>query len=264
MFTKSLFRRVVGKTLVNPDKRFSVTDRQERVPGFNQKALKSASAVILGCCGLGSNVAYNLVRQGIGSIFLLDRDCVDGTNLTRAHFFKRDLGHNKAERLAINLSDHSTCGTVFEAYPMHFQDAVAIGVPFDVTAAFVLVDNRRTRNEASVYFRERHTPTIFAAVDLAAESGTVFVQEENRACFRCAFPNAKEDLQLPCRSPACLDILQVIAGLATYSFDSLIMDRRRSWNFRSVHLAGFVPSIEELIERNPHCDLCGSNSRNNA
>lgn len=256
MFTRSPHKVFEGRTVKNPDHRFALTDRQELVPGFNQAALAHASAVVIGCGGLGSNLAYGLVRKGIGRLMLFDRDVVDATNLPRTHFFERDIFKNKAHRLARNLAEHSTCGTRFDAYALHFQDALATGVTFPVTAAFVLVDNRRARNEASIYFGERKIPVIFAAVDLAAEHGHVFVQEPGKACFRCAFPKATGELKLPCRAPAAIDILQVVAGLAGYAFDTLIMDRRRAWNFRNVHLAGFAPGDETLIPRNPQCELC--------
>lgn len=261
MFSKSPYKLVIGRTVKNPDKRFALTDRQELVPGFKQESLARASAAVIGCGGLGSNIAYGLVRKGIGKLMLMDRDVVDPTNLTRTHFFERDVFKNKAERLARNLAEHSTCGTRFEAYPLHFQDALANGVAFPVNAAFVLVDNRRARNEASAYFGARNIPVIFSSVDLAAEHGYVFVQEPGKTCFRCAFPKAIGELKLPCRAPACLDILQVVAGIAGYAFDSLIMDRRRSWNFRNVHLAGFAPGGEELLPCNPQCELCSSYAR---
>jgi molybdopterin/thiamine biosynthesis adenylyltransferase len=233
-----------------------VTDRQELVPGFDQQALSSARGVLIGAGGINSEVGEGLVRKGIGRLDIFDADLIELSNLNRQHFFKRDIGKPKGLRLAHNLANHATCGTVLTGYALSFQDALAAGI--DVRGSFIVcgVDNNATRLAVAEHFYTIGIPVIFLAVDLHAEQGYAFVQEAGKACFRCVFPKATGKERTPCRAAASKDILKVVAGLALYAIDSLLMDRKRNWNYRHVCLAGFEPSFERWIERRRDCELC--------
>lgn len=63
-------------------------------------ALRRARVAIIGCGGLGSNVAAMLVRSGVGELTLIDFDRVEEDNLNRQMFFRDDIGRLKSEALA--------------------------------------------------------------------------------------------------------------------------------------------------------------------
>lgn len=258
MFFTSRYRiKIAAQRLTSPDKRFTVTDRQEQIAGFDQQAIERATGILIGAGGIGSEVGEGQVRKGIGNLKIFDSDEVELTNLNRQHFFKRDLGKKKGVRLAKNLAPHATCGTVLEGYGWSFQDALALKMDLRGSFCVVGVDNGPTRVEASQFFRGLGMPAVFIAVDSLAEAGYVFVQEPGKACFGCLFPKTMYGRKAPCRTPAAKDILKVVAGIALYAIDSLLMDRKRNWNYREVHLAGFMPGCERVVERRPDCPLCG-------
>ncbi len=58
---------------------------------------------IAGLGGLGSNVAWHLVRSGFSRLVLADFDRVEATNLNRQAYFPDQLGRLKTEALAENL-----------------------------------------------------------------------------------------------------------------------------------------------------------------
>jgi len=58
---------------------------------------------IAGVGGIGSNVAVNLVRSGIGNLKIVDFDRVDASNLNRQFYFHDQIGRLKVEALAENL-----------------------------------------------------------------------------------------------------------------------------------------------------------------
>lgn len=64
-----------------------------------QEKLSKANVAVAGLGGLGSNVAIQLARMGVGSLHLVDFDFVDLTNLNRQHYFIRHLGCPKTEAL---------------------------------------------------------------------------------------------------------------------------------------------------------------------
>ncbi len=65
--------------------------------------LADKRVAILGCGGLGSNVAEMLVRAGVGHLVLIDFDTVCESNLNRQAFFADQVGMLKTEALAANL-----------------------------------------------------------------------------------------------------------------------------------------------------------------
>lgn len=65
--------------------------------------LRGCTVAIIGCGGLGSNVAEMLVRSGVGRLTLVDFDTVDERNLNRQFFFRDQIGMPKVIALAENL-----------------------------------------------------------------------------------------------------------------------------------------------------------------
>lgn len=65
--------------------------------------LRGCTVAIIGCGGLGSNVAEMLVRSGVGRLTLVDFDTVDERNLNRQFFFRDQIGMPKVTALAENL-----------------------------------------------------------------------------------------------------------------------------------------------------------------
>jgi len=65
--------------------------------------LHGCTVAIIGCGGLGSNVAEMLVRSGVGRLTLVDFDAVDERNLNRQFFFRDQIGMPKVIALAENL-----------------------------------------------------------------------------------------------------------------------------------------------------------------
>ena len=65
----------------------------------------AATVAVCGLGGLGSNIAVALARAGIGKLLLIDFDRVDITNLHRQQYKADQIGRDKTEALAENLSE---------------------------------------------------------------------------------------------------------------------------------------------------------------
>jgi sulfur carrier protein ThiS adenylyltransferase len=75
-------------------------------PGNEQELrsrLRASSVAIIGCGGLGSNVAAMLLRSGLRTLTLIDFDVVEESNLNRQLFFRDQIGRPKTEALAETL-----------------------------------------------------------------------------------------------------------------------------------------------------------------
>ncbi len=197
------------------------------------------------------------MRKGVGRLTLFDHDTVELSNLARQQFGPEDLGQNKALALARNLARQATGRTLIEGHARSFQDALAHGVSVDADIAVVGVDNNLTRIVATEYYLARRTPAIFLAVDERAARGYVFVQASrpNAPCFLCLFPDAAQDQRIYGCAGASIEILKIVAGIALYAVDSLLMPRPRPWNYKEIFLDQGQDGHRTILQR-PGCPLC--------
>ncbi|MBR1721828.1 MAG: thiamine biosynthesis protein ThiF [Treponema sp.] len=72
-----------------------------------QKKLSSATVLVCGCGGLGSNIALMLARSGVKKLILVDFDKVEITNLHRQFYKPSQIGLAKAEALVENLREYA-------------------------------------------------------------------------------------------------------------------------------------------------------------
>lgn len=241
----------------NPRDEDAVEDRQEKVPGFSQKALSKLNVLLVGAGALGGEIAEGLVRKGVGTLKILDFDTVTLSNLNRQFFFAHDLHQPKAWALARNLAPHGAMGTKLIAHNLAFENAQDAGVDLDCDVAVSAVDDGTTRVAIARFALEKRIPALFGGASEKADYASLFVQEVGGPCFACAFPG--EDLtRTPCPgSPAIKDLFKGLACPALYAMDSLVMERPRNWN-----LHGLCPSDPSLavsgwVKRRPDCPLCG-------
>lgn len=216
-----------------------------------------AHVVLIGCGGLGSEVGLGLIRKGIGRLTLFDHDNVELTNLPRQFFQPKDIGKNKAFALAENLRDQATGETDIRAYPLSFQVAKAKGISTECSLAVAGVDNNPTRVAVAESYLLQQTPAIFLAVDDQASKGYVFVQTSRLGdpCFMCLFPDARQDSRVHQCAGASIEILKIVAGMALYAIDSLLMSRARPWNYKAVFLDQGSDGQRNITMRSD-CNLC--------
>lgn len=74
------------------------------LPGWDQKRLAEATALIVGLGGLGSPAALYLAAMGIGRLLLVDPDTIAEANLHRQPLYSpAELGQHKIDSLAQTL-----------------------------------------------------------------------------------------------------------------------------------------------------------------
>ena len=67
--------------------------RQIRLPEIGsegQRRISDGSVLLIGCGALGSTIANNLVRAGVGLLRIVDRDVLELNNLQRQVLFDED------------------------------------------------------------------------------------------------------------------------------------------------------------------------------
>lgn len=168
-----------------------------------QGKLRSASILLAGAGAIGNEVAKSLAMLGVGRIFIVDRDSVEMSNVSRMVFFEPgDLGKNKAEVLAKNISrKYPFVETVafrgnLESMPLKFyldSDAIVCGL-----------DNVVSRIYLSQICRKYSIPLVDGGI--TGLNGRVHVYiPPNDACPICMFPPNQYSqivgLRNPCDAP---------------------------------------------------------------
>ena len=240
-----------------------VEDRQARVTGWDQRRLAETVGVFFGAGGVNSEILYGCARKGLGVAHVSDSDVVSRTNLNRQFFRQRDLWKNKAICLCKNLSNWGFLGTTLVAHPC---DSTGIDID-ELKTGFVVcsVDLRipGTRVQLCQQCHELRIPVIFVALNADADQGYVFIQRPRQACWACAFrpeSSVSDEVMKDSQCPgvaATIDLTKMLAGLACYAIDTLVMERPINWNYRMVSMSdgGFGSGL--MIPPRPDCRVCG-------
>jgi molybdopterin/thiamine biosynthesis adenylyltransferase len=128
-----------------------------------QKNLQNKSIAIIGCGGLGSNLALTLGSSGIGKIYLVDFDVVSLHNLHRQVAFRlEDVDKPKATLLA-NLIRSRYDGVAVTSVVGSFDDFCAQNIEVDLLID--ATDNLPTREKIEKYAKKIDTPWIYTSVE---------------------------------------------------------------------------------------------------
>ena len=154
-----------------------------------QASLLTAKCAIVGIGALGSTVAEQLVRAGVGFIRIIDRDYVEVSNLQRQTLYTEEdasKGTPKAiaakERLGqINQS------IVIEPVIAHLHSGNIERLLSDVELIIDATDNFTTRYLINEYSVANKTPWIHGAV-VSTHGRVVNFIPGQTPCFQCLFP----------------------------------------------------------------------------
>jgi adenylyltransferase/sulfurtransferase len=183
-----------------------------------QRRLLESHALIIGCGALGTNIADALVRAGVGTLTIVDRDVVELTNLQRQVLFDEadvEQGMPKAEAAKARLARINS-GVRVEARVDDFNHRSAERLARGVDIMLDGLDNFETRYLVNDLAVKRGVPYIYGgavgtsgmAMPIlphprkragARESRVRWSAAESTPCLRCVFPEAPP----PGVSPTC-------------------------------------------------------------
>ena len=166
--------------------RYSRQTLFEPIGKDGQRRLLDSCAVVVGCGALGTVASQQLVRAGVGSVRIIDRDTVDLSNLQRQVLFDEDdvaAGLPKAEAAARKLTRMNGTVTV----DPRIADLTADTAAELLGGANVVVDgtdNFLTRLIVNDWAVKTSTPWIYCGVVSSAVHGLSVIPGET-PCFRC-------------------------------------------------------------------------------
>ena len=229
-----------------------------------QQRLLRSSAVLVGCGALGTVSAGLLVRAGIGSLRIVDRDFVEISNLQRQALFEESDARESlpkavaAERRlrAIN-SDARIEGLVSDLTQENALDLLSnFSVILDGTDNF---ESRLLINDAAISLG---IPWIYAAA-VGSYGVTFTVRPQETACLTCLL----ETSDGPCRSGAeeTCDTAGILSGAANLIASIQATEAVKLLSGNSEALDDELVSCDVWknrfqsirVSRNPACRACG-------
>ena len=132
------------------------------VQGFD---ISDKSAAIIGCGGLGTNVAVHLAGAGIGKLLLWDFDNVEQRNLNRQFMYTtEDVGKAKSPVLKNKLAAYAPSCTI-ESVCVKIESISQLFTAADFDIVILAVDNVSCRKTVSTFCEERDIPYINGSVN---------------------------------------------------------------------------------------------------
>ncbi|MTI95901.1 MAG: thiazole biosynthesis adenylyltransferase ThiF [Firmicutes bacterium] len=198
--------------------RYSRQMQFKKIGSEGQEKLLAAKVAIVGIGALGTVIANNLCRAGVGYLRLIDRDYVELSNLQRQTLFTEADAHQQTPKAvaagkqlqAVN-SEITLEPVVADVNPANVEKLIA-----DVDLVVDGSDNFEVRylvNEACV---KTKTPWIYGGAIMSTGASLNILPGET-PCLRCVYPHAPAPGSYPTCSTA--GVINMITGI-TASIES--------------------------------------------
>ncbi|WP_153125877.1 ThiF family adenylyltransferase [Peribacillus tepidiphilus] len=178
-----------------------------------QKKIIGSSVVIVGMGALGTVISNHLVRAGIGSLRMIDRDLVELSNLQRQTlYYEEDAIQNLPKAIAAKKRLQSINSSVkIDAIisDVNVSNAEELLTGFDVIVDGT--DNFMTRyliNDVSV---KHGIPWVYGGAVSSRGMFAVFIPGKT-PCYRCLFPHIPTGLGETCDTIGVLSPITDIIG----------------------------------------------------
>ncbi len=151
-----------------------------------QKKLLSSKIAIIGCGALGTHIANNMARAGVGRIIIVDRDFVEIDNLQRQILFDEEDAVKRIPKVMAAKKKLKKINSEIEIIPI-IEDVNPSNIENiikDVDLVIDATDNLETRfliNDACI---KNDIPWIYGAV-IGTEGMSMNILPGKTACLRC-------------------------------------------------------------------------------
>ncbi len=225
-----------------------------------QEKLLNSKVVLIGCGALGSNIANNLVRAGIGYLRVVDRDIVELNNLQRQNLFEEsDIGSSKAGTIAERLRKiNSEVKIESIADDVNNENIEKIIKNMDVVLDGT--DNMLVRfliNDACV---KHDTPWIYGGA-IETYGITMNIIPHKTPCFRCLIQNLPETGSLPtCDTVGVLNsIPEIIGSIQSTEALKIILGKNINKNLLTYDV--WIHNFNNIsIKKRNDCECCGKHN----
>jgi len=229
-----------------------------------QQRFGESHALIVGIGGLGNPVAQFLAAAGVGTLTLIDADCVDLTNLQRQILFDTGaVGRPKVEAAAARIAAVNP-----EVRVVQLADRVGLAALAPLAAAADVVvdctDNFATRHAVNRACVAAKKPLVSgAAIRFDGQIAVFDARDPANPCYHCLFGEGDEFEETRCATMGVFAPLVGIVG-ATQAAEALklLAPAGRSLAGRLLLIDALTMEWRELtVVKDPACPVCGMAAR---
>lgn len=234
----------------------------ENIKKEGQEKLLNSSVAIVGCGALGTVVANNLARAGVGNISIIDRDFVELNNLQRQMLFdESNIGTPKAEAAADKIN---TINSEILVNPV-IKDVNHTNVEKLLNGHDMVIDgtdNIQTRMLINDVCVKHGIPWIYTgAIGTSGMSMNILPE---KACIRCLYPGIPKAGSLPtCDTMGVLNTATMIMGsIETTEAIKILTDYYKDDESTDGNLIIYDVwnhSFDNItVRKNDKCQCCGT------
>ena len=231
-------------------------ERQMRIFGEDgQQQIGNATVGIVGCGGLGTNVATALASAGGRHFVIMDSDCPEESNLNRQYVYCKEVHGGNPRPKAVVLAEwmrNIDPDIRVEVHVCRFS-AETEGMFADCDILVDCLDSVAGRMDLNRYAVASGKPLVHGGID--GFIGEVAVCIPGRTpCLRCMMGDLRDSGRTPASIGAVVstvgsmeaaEVLKLITGRDRTAGMFLSMDLE-NWRFQQVR-----------FERDPDCPVCG-------
>ncbi len=225
-----------------------------------QKILNQSKVVIIGCGALGTTLANNLVRNGIGYIKVVDRDIVELNNLQRQNLFnEEDIGFPKASTIAKKLNKiNSDIKIEYIVDDVNYKNIEKIIKNMDMVLDGT--DNMLIRfliNDAC----EKHCiPWVYGGA-IETYGMTMNIIPGKTPCFRCIIQNLPETGVLPtCDTVGVINSIPTIIA-SIQSTEAMKILLRKDYNKDLIIYDVWNHNFQKIkVKKKKNCKCCSKHN----
>lgn len=213
--------------------------------------ISTKSAAIIGCGGLGCNIAVHLAGAGIGKLWLVDYDTVSESNLNRQFLYSiEDTGSFKAELAAGRLKKYApnTDITFLNKKIESTEDLDEIK-NFDIV--FLAVDNNEARKVLQDFCTENKIPLVNGGINGFLGTAYLYIPEVS-PCLDCAGLTMKESGGKSVSSTA-----GIIGALEAEIGIKYLLGDDEAAGILHIYDSGEINKLKIKPQKN--CGICGVN-----
>ena len=246
---------------IHSDERFSRQTRYTPFGNEGQKALENAHIMVIGAGALGSHLAEQLVRMGVGKLTIVDMDIVEISNLHRQALYDENDAmemHPKVYALAEKLTQINSSVEIHPLYqeitPTNIEDMIKEASPDILLDGMDYFAIRFLFNEVC---HKLNLPWVYGAA--VGGKGSIYAIDFTGPCLRCLMQETPETAE----SCAINGVIPpVIMQVVSYQIAEVM--RYLSGKGFSGKLITVEPfnikqqSINVSHLRNANCPVCGN------
>lgn len=240
-------------------KRYSRQTVYKQFGAEGQQKLLSARVAVIGIGALGTVIANNLCRAGVGFLRLIDRDIVELTNLQRQTLFDEDDAAGEFPKAVAACQHLSKVNSEIILEPV-VTDVNGVNIESLISDTDLVLDgtdNAETRYLVNEACHKLNIPWIYGGA-LGASGMTMNILYGDGPCFCCLRPAAPA----PGSSPTCstFGVMNAITGIiaSIESMEALKILIGSPQVRKEMLYMNIWESSSDYIEvkKNPACPVC--------